>query len=177
MGRDDGGEEAPSVIVHLFEVRMPGNSGLLMVPPLLKHAGRSHFSRLCCHLPADAGTSPSVWVTAAADGWSILSKTHREARALGRLAGKSASRVCDCASVSDSSSKRSKQMTTSQTIRADLIGRHSSRTPALQSESSDCQGSIADVWPAYEYRLIAFALLIKTGLLSKIHFLPSLGRI
>lgn len=43
MGHDDKGEKAPSVIVHLFEVRLPGNSRLLMVPPLLKHTGRSHF--------------------------------------------------------------------------------------------------------------------------------------
>lgn len=43
MGRDDKGEKASSVIVHLFEVRLPGNSRPLMVSPLLKHTGRSHF--------------------------------------------------------------------------------------------------------------------------------------
>lgn len=78
MGRDDKGEKAPSVIVHLFEVRLPGNSRLLMVSPLLKHTGRSHFFLLRCHLPVDGGIAPSVSVTAAADGWSVTKKRHQK---------------------------------------------------------------------------------------------------
>lgn len=78
MGRDDKGEKAPSVIVHLFEVRLPGNSRLLMVSPLLKHTGRSHFFLLRCHLPVDGGIAPSVSVTATADGWSVTNKRHQK---------------------------------------------------------------------------------------------------
>lgn len=58
-------ENAPGVILHLFQVRL-----LSTVSLLLKHMGSSHFF-LFCHLPLDTGISPSVSVTAA-DGSTIL---------------------------------------------------------------------------------------------------------
>lgn len=89
-GRDDRGEKAPSVIVHLFEVRLPGNSLLLMASLLLKHTGRSHFFLLRCHLPVDGRISPSVSVTAAADGWERL---RQKTLKIKRLPGRSAPAV------------------------------------------------------------------------------------
>lgn len=145
MGRDDKGEKAPSVIVHLFEVRLPGNSRLLMVSPLLKHTGRSHFFLLRCHLPVDGGISPSVSVTAAADGWSVANKRHQKWNAcpVGQhtrwKSGFLSVRFCVRVSVSDFNMKRSKQKETTKAIHTDLIGRsrHYSRSLALQTESSE----------------------------------------
>lgn len=72
-GHDDKRENAPSIVVRLFEVRLLSTSQLLMVCLVLKHMGSSYYF-LFCHFPLDTGISSSVSMTAA-DGSTILWRT------------------------------------------------------------------------------------------------------
>lgn len=123
MGRDDKGEKAPSVIVHLFEVRLPGNSRLLMVLPLLKHTGRSHFfstllspSRGWRNLTIRLGDCGSRCME------RLKQKTQTLAQSSSTRDGNTAF-VCAILSVSlsDFSMKQCKQMKTTMAIETNLM--------------------------------------------------------
>lgn len=79
-GHNDKRENAPSIVVHLLEVRLPSDSQSLMVSLVLKHMGRGYFF-LFCHFPLDTGIPPSISVTAA-DGsaipWQTRTNTNTE---------------------------------------------------------------------------------------------------
>lgn len=145
MGRDDKGEKAPSVIVHLFEVRLPGNSRLLMVSPLLKYTGRSHFFSAPLS-PSSGWWNRTISLDDCRSRW--MERHKQKTLKMKGLPSRPAHpteirllrvRFCVRVSVSDFDMKQSKPKETTEATRTDLIGRsrHYSRSLALQTESSE----------------------------------------